>query len=55
MSPKPFEVIYQVGMSRGQEKLMLYSGSESEAKQELRRRGGVPQNAEIIILSIRPV
>lgn len=55
MSPRPFEVIYQVGMSKRQDKLMLYAGSESEAKEKLRRSGGIPQNAEIIILSIRAV
>ena len=49
MSPRPFEVIYQVGMSRRQDKLMLYAGTESEAKEKLRKSGGVPANEKIII------
>lgn len=55
MSPRPFEVIYQVGMSRRQDKLMLYAGTESEAQEKLRKSGGVPANEKIIILSIKAV
>ena len=52
MTRRRFEVIYDAG-SRCTTILMLYGGTESEAKAELYRRG-VPRNREIIILSIRP-
>ena len=52
MTRSRFEVIYEAG-SRCTTILMLYGGTESEAKAELYRRG-VPRNREIIILSIRP-
>lgn len=54
MTRSRFEVVYQTGMSRGTTYLMLYSGSESEAKEELYRRGSVSRSKEIIILSIIP-
>ena len=54
MTRSRFEVVYQVGMSRGTTDLMLYSGTESEAKEELYRRGTVSRCNGIIILSIMP-
>lgn len=54
MTRSRFEVIYQAGMSRCTTFLMLYGGTESEAKEELYRRGSVLRSKEIIILSIKP-
>lgn len=53
MTRSRFEVIYEAG-SRCTTYLMLYGGTESEAKEELYRRGSVARDREIIILSIRP-
>lgn len=53
MTRSRFEVIYQAGMSRCTTFLMLYGGTESEAKEELYRRGSVSRSKEIIILSIK--
>lgn len=52
MSPKRYKVTYQVGMSRGSIILLLYGGTESEACEELYRRGTVPRSRDIIILDI---
>ena len=54
MTRSRYEVTYKVGMSRGTTILMLYSGTESEAKEELYRRGTVSRTEEIIILRIVP-
>ena len=54
MTPRRYEVTYKVGMSRGTTTLMLYGGSESEAIEELYRRGTVSRNETIIILRIIP-
>ena len=54
MTRSRFVVIYQAGMSRCTTFLMLYGGTESEAKEELYRRGSVSRSKEIIILSIKP-
>lgn len=53
MTRSRFEVIYEVGMSCTTF-LMLYGGTESEAREELYRRGSVSRSKEIIILRIRP-
>lgn len=55
MTRSRYEVTYKVGMSsRGTTILMLYGGTESEAKEELYRRGTVSRTEEIIILRIVP-
>lgn len=54
MTRSRFEVIYQAGMSRCTTFLMLNGGTESEAREELYRRGSVSRSKEIIILSIKP-
>ncbi len=53
MTQSRYEVVYQAGMSRGRIVLMLYGGTESEAKAEL-YRGHVSRDQEITILSITP-
>ena len=59
MSMGHYEVTYELrtpngcGATRGVTNLNLHSASESEAISALRRRGGVPANADIIILKIR--
>ena len=52
MTRDAYDVTYQVGNSRGTTRLMLYGPNESEAREELYRRGSVPRGENIIILRI---
>ena len=52
MTQSPYEVTYQVGNTRGTTRLMLYGPNESEAREELYRRGAVARDRNIIILRI---
>ena len=56
-----YEVTYEYrtpngcGATRGVTNLSLHSASESEAISEMRRRGSLPANANVVILKIRKV
>lgn len=56
-----YEVTYEYrtpngcGKTRGVTNLSLHSASESEAISEMRRRGSLLANADVVILKIRKV
>lgn len=54
MTARRFLVTYKVGNSTGTTSLMLYGGTDSEAREELYRRCTIPRHLDIIILRIVP-
>lgn len=55
MTRDPYKVCYRVDSTNCSRTLLLYSGSESEAIEELYRSGAVSRTKDIIIISINPI